>query len=113
MSEKSIRWFCPICNDFISIRKTEELKQRVIEVKHLPYPIIIKHGNPPHYTILQLDRDLRDRGRLTCTDFINLTEERIDLQEKNPKIDVTKETLEQVSEELSIIQRKIWDLLGS
>ncbi|MBN2154748.1 MAG: hypothetical protein JW776_01720 [Candidatus Lokiarchaeota archaeon] len=73
MSEKSIRWFCPFCNDFISIRKTEKLKEAVLQAKRLPYPIIVKHGNPSHYTILQLDRDLHDRGRLTTFDFFDLS----------------------------------------
>ena len=111
MSEKSIRWFCPQCNDFVSIRKTDELKEKVLHVKRLPYPIIIKHGDPPHFTILQLDRDLKDRGRLSTTDYIDLT-----TTESNPLENISselqiKEQLEQISENLSEIQRKIWDLL--
>jgi hypothetical protein len=111
MSENFIRWFCPVCNDFVSVRKSKELHDKVLEAKRLPYPIIIKHGNPPHYTIVQLDRDLRDRGRLTSTDFFDLT------TEINSPTDIVvsekhmKENLKVISEELSNIQRKIWDLL--
>ncbi len=113
MSEKSIRWFCPICNDFVSIRKTDELQKKVSEVERLPYSIIIKHGDPSHYTILQLDRDLRDRGTLTCTAYIDLTESG-SLGAEKTRLDSqkVKETIEQVSEELSHIQRKMWDLLN-
>ena len=111
MSEKSIRWFCPTCNDFVSIRKTDELREKVLQVKRLPYPIIIKHGDPPHYSILQLDKDLRDRGRLTSMDYIDLTDDGI----KEPKPDLSqqniKEKLAQISEEISSIQRKIWTLM--
>ncbi|MHA1110000.1 MAG: hypothetical protein ACTSRE_02790 [Promethearchaeota archaeon] len=111
MSEKSIRWFCPTCNDFVSIRKTEELKEKVMQVKRLPYPIIIKHGNPPHYTILQLDRDLRDRGRLTTTDYLDLTHKEISEPEGKSTEPIDKRKLEQISGDLSDIQRKIWHLL--
>ncbi len=111
MSEKSIRWFCPTCNDFVSIRKTEELKEKILQVKRLPYPIIVKHGAPPHYTILQLDRDLRDRGRLTSTDYIDLTTDICDPPEINSSDQRLKGHLEEISEDLSEIQRKIWDLL--
>ncbi len=111
MSEKSIRWFCPTCNDFVSIRKTEELKEKVLQVERLPYPIIIKHGNPPHYTILQLDRDLRDRGRLTITDYFDLTNETFSEQDGNLTVAIDKEKLEKISMELSEIQQKIWQLL--
>lgn len=111
MSENSIRWFCPTCNNFVSIRKTEELKEKVMQVKRLPYPIIIKHGIPPHYTILQLDRDLRDRGRLTTTDFIDLTNTSISAPEGNSSDSLIKENLEQISDDLSNLQRKIWNLL--
>ena len=108
MSEKSIRWFCPICNDFVGIRKTDQLKETVGLAKAL-HPIIVKHGNPPHYTILQLDQDLRDRGRLTTKDLFDITEPSVDdSSESDGEIKVK---LEKISEELSDIQQKIWALL--
>ena len=109
MSEKSIRWFCPICNDFVGIRKTEELKEAVLHAKRIPYPIVVKHGDPPHFTILQLDRDLRDRGRLNTTHYFDLTE----ISPETPtEVDTQlKENLERISEDLSGIQRKIWSML--
>ena len=111
MSEKSIRWFCLTCNDFVSIRQTVALKEKHLQVERLPYPIIIKHGNPPHYTILQLDRDLRDRGRLTSRDYIDLTVTSTEFSESEPIEIQIKEQLEQISDDLSNIQRKIWDIL--
>ena len=111
MSENSIRWFCPTCNNFVSIRKTKELKEKVIQVQRLPYPIIIKHGDPPHYTILQLDRDLRDRGRLTTSDYIDLTNTIPSKPEDVSSDSLIKENLEQISDDLSNLQRKIWNLL--
>ena len=108
MSEKSIRWFCPICNDFVGIQKTDQLRETVSQANML-HPIIIKHGDPPHYTILQLDKDLRDRGRLTTKDLFDIT------KTKNTEISIKdselKEKLEKISEEISGIQRKIWTLL--
>lgn len=95
----------------MSIRKTEELKEKVMQMERLPYPIIIKHGNPPHYTILQLDRDLRDRGRLTTTDYYDLTNEGALEQKGNLAESLDKEQLEKISIELSDIQQKIWQLL--
>ena len=102
MSEKSIRWFCPQCNDFVSISKTEELREKIVHVKRLPYPIIIKHGNPPHYTILQLDRDLKDRGRLSTTEYVDLT------SSENPSSDddSTEPQLMVQLEQISEDQRK-------
>jgi hypothetical protein len=109
MSEKSIRWFCPICNDFVGIRKTEELREAVLQAKLIPLPIIVKHGDPPHYSILQLDRDLRDRGRLNTTFYFDLTEI---TPKKTTEVDMNlKEKLEHITEELSGIQRKIWAIL--
>ena len=111
MSENFIRWFCPICNDFVSIRKTPDLYEKVQQVKRLPYPIIVKHGDPPHYTIVQLDRDLRDRGRLTSTDYIDLTAEPSPLPEHQISDHRVTQQLEDISKDLSKIQRKIWDIL--
>jgi hypothetical protein len=93
----------------VSIRKTEALQEAVLEAKRLPYPIIIKHGTPPHYTILQLDRDLRDRGRLDTKDYFDLTESTQEILSLD-KSEV-KEKLEEISEEISNIQRKIWSIL--
>jgi len=110
MSEKSIRWFCPTCNDFVSILKTEALKSSVEHAKRLPYPIIIKHGNPIHYTILQLDIELRDRGTLTTMDFFDLVNPQEETSSTFLKSDIRKK-LEEISENISGIQRKLWNLL--
>ena len=87
------------------------MQEKVQQVKRLPYPIIVKHGNPPHYTIVQLDRDLRDRGRLTSTDYIDLTPETSPTSDQIIFEQQVKQQLEDISEDLSQIQRKIWDIL--
>ena len=95
-----------------SFRRQKYLRQGIVcQVKRLPYPIIIKHGDPPHFTILQLDRDLRDRGRLSTTDYIDLTTIESNVPEKKSSEQQVKVQLEQISENLSEIQRRIWDLL--
>ncbi|MCP4763480.1 MAG: hypothetical protein GY870_17030 [archaeon] len=66
------RWYCKLCKKSVMYEYTEEFKEDLIKKAKgmFPYPIILKHNN--HFSIVQLDKQMRDRGTLGTEILINL-----------------------------------------